>query len=121
MGTQVAAWFDRQDWLARHPDPLSARVLRAPGLRLTQIADHNGEEWAVANQILTQTSGLCWAQELDPIALALVSGADGSLPVREQVAVLAAAFDTPEPMLAAMAVPVVTQLIERGYLLPADP
>jgi hypothetical protein len=48
-----------------------------------------------------------------------VSGADGSDPVREQLAVLAAAFDTPEPALAAMAAPVVTQLVERGFLVPA--
>jgi len=38
--------------------------------------------------------------------------------IREQLAVLAAAFDTPEPVLAAMATPVVTQLVERGFLLP---
>jgi hypothetical protein len=38
----------------------------------------------------------------------------------EQVTVLAGAFDTPEPVLAAMAVPVVTQLVERGYLVPVS-
>jgi hypothetical protein len=118
MGAQIAAWFNRRDWLAGHPDLLAAHLTRAPGLRLTQHADHNGEDWAVQAQVLTQTEGLSWAQEVDPVALALVSGADGSIPVRDQLAVLAAAFDTPEPVLAAMAAPVVTQLVERGFLLP---
>ena len=64
-------------------------------------------------------SGL-WSQEVDPVTLALIDGADGTIPMREQVAVLAAAFDTPEPALAAMAAPVVTQLVERGLLIPAS-
>ncbi len=110
----------RQEWLAGHPDPLLAHLAPARGLRLTQLADHDGDDWTVQTQIVTQTSGLGWAQELDPIALALVCGADGRVAIREQLAVLAAAFDTPEPALAAMAIPVVTQLVERGFLLPGE-
>ena len=55
---------------------------------------------------------------MDPVALALVSGANGSTSIREQLAVLAAASYTAEPVLAAMAMPVVTQLVERGFLAP---
>ena len=118
MGTQIAAWFDRQDWLAGHPDLLPTALTRAPGLRLTQHADRDGEDWAVQTQVIAQADGLCWAQEVDPVALAIVSGSDGTVSIREQLAVLAAAFDTPESVLAAMATPVVTQLVERGFLLP---
>ncbi len=118
MGAQIAAWFERQDWLGVHPDLLDTHLTRAAGLRLTQFADHDGEDWSVQTQALTQTDGLCWAQDVDPVTLALVSGADGSVSVREQLMVLAVAFDTPEPALAAMAAPVVTQLVERGFLLP---
>jgi hypothetical protein len=57
---------------------------------------------------------------VDPVTLALIDGADGTVPIREQIAVLAAAFDTPEPTLAAMAAPVVTQLVERGVLIPVS-
>jgi methylase of polypeptide subunit release factors len=120
MGPKIAAWLERQDWLGGHPDLLDTHLTRAAGLRLTQYADHDGEDWSVQTQALTQTEGLCWAQDVDPVALALVSGADGSVSVREQLAVLAVAFDTPEPLLAAMAVPVVTQLVERGFLLPTS-
>lgn len=114
-GADVAAWFERQEWLAAHPDPLGARYTRAPGLRLTQQASHDGTEWRVDTQVLA--AGL-WSQEVDPVTVALIDGADGTVTMREQIAVLAAAFDTPEPALAAMAGPVVTQLVERGLLVP---
>jgi methylase of polypeptide subunit release factors len=119
-GADVAAWFERQDWLAAHPDLLAHPLRRAPGLRLSQQASFvdDAGDWDVDTQVLAQTTGLGRSQEVDPVALALVSGADGSVPMQEQVAVLASAFDTPEPLLAAMAVPVVTQLLERGFLLP---
>jgi hypothetical protein len=115
-GGDIAAWFHRQEWLAAHPDLLAARYTRAPQLRLTQQASHDGTEWTVDSQLLA--AGL-WAQEVDPVTLALVDGADGTVTVREQLAVLAAAFETPEPALAAMAGPVVSQLVERGLLVPS--
>jgi methylase of polypeptide subunit release factors len=118
LGALVPAWFARQDWLAAHPDLLDTVFTRAPGLRLAQEAAHDGSDWAVEQQVLTLTEGLRWAEEVDPVALALVSGADGTVPLRGQLAVLAAAFETPEPVLAAMAVPVVSHLVERGFLLP---
>lgn len=116
-GADVVAWFERQEWLAEHPELLSVRYRRAPDLRLTQHASHEGLEWTVDSQVLSH--GL-WSGEVDPVALALVDGADGTVPMAQQLAVLASAFDTPEPVLAAMAVPVVTQFVERGYLLPAS-
>jgi len=119
MGAQVGAWFARQDWLAATPDVLAARLVRAPGVRLTQEAGHDGDDWTVDRQVLSIADGLRWSEEVDPVALALLAGADGTVPVREQLAVLAAAFDTPEPVLAAMATPVVRHLVERGFLLPA--
>jgi methylase of polypeptide subunit release factors len=120
LGAQVPGWFARQDWLAAHPDPLDVTFTRAAGLRLTQEADQDGTDWAVGQQVLTLTDGLRWAEEIDPVALALVSGADGTVALRDQLDVLAAAFETPVRVLAAMAVPVVAHLVERGFLVPAD-
>ena len=117
-GADVVAWFDRQSWVADQPDPLAVRYTRPQGLRLNQQASFEGQEWTVDSQLLSVESGL-WSQEVDPVALALIDGADGTVPMREQIAVLASAFDTPEPLLAAMAVPVVGQLVERGFLIPS--
>jgi methylase of polypeptide subunit release factors len=116
LGAHVPSWFGTQDWLASH-DVLAAAYARAPGLRLTQDAAFS-DDWVVDRQVLVQADGLRWSEEVDPVALALVSGADGTVPLRDQLAVLAAAFDTPEPVLAAMAVPVITHLVERGFLTP---
>ena len=123
FGPQVQAWFHRRDWLAAHPGPalLDARLRRADGLRLTQEADFDGTDWDVRRQVLTMTGGLRWADEVDPLVLALVSGADGRVPLGEQLAVLAAAYETPEPVLAAMAAPIVAHLVERGFLVDAGP
>jgi methylase of polypeptide subunit release factors len=124
LGEAIAAWFERRDWLsARLGDgfaPLLAeRLRRAPDLRLTQQAHHDGADWAVGRQTLTQTGGLRWTEEVDAVALALVSGADGQAAVRDQLHVLAAAFDVPVSALAAAAGPVVAAMVERGFLLPA--
>jgi methylase of polypeptide subunit release factors len=121
FGTQVKEWFDRQDWLAANPGPalLDARLRRADGLRLTQDAALVGPDWEVDRQVLTMTDGLRWTEEVDPLVLALVTGADGRVPLRDQLAVLAAAYETPEPVLAAMAAPIVAHLVERGLLNPA--
>jgi hypothetical protein len=117
-GVEVAAWFDRRDWLRRHPDLLEHRYVRAAGLRLSQDAEHDGTDWTVRVQSLTLTEGLRWAEEVDPVALALVSGADGTVAMRDQIAVLASAFDTPEALLATMAGPLLAHLVERGFLIP---
>ncbi len=121
-GDEVARWFDRREWLARRPGPdlLAARYQRSPDLRLTQHASHDGEDWQVDRQVLTLDGGLNWSREVDPIALALVSGADGATSLADQLSVLAAAFDTPSATLAAMAAPVVQQLVEKGFLVPTN-
>jgi methylase of polypeptide subunit release factors len=120
LGTQVAAWFARQDWLAAHAGPalLAERFRRPDGLRLTQDAVFADGDWQVDRQVLTQANGLRWAEEVDPLVLALVSGADGASSMRDQLALLSAAFATPEPALAAMAAPIVAHLVERGLLEP---
>jgi methylase of polypeptide subunit release factors len=120
-GAEVAGWFDRQDWLRAHPDLLEHRYVRADGLRLTQDAEHDGADWTVDRQVLTLTDGLRWSEPVDPVALALVSGADGTVGMRDQLAVLASAFDTAEPVLAAMVTPLLAHLVERGYLAPLPP
>jgi methylase of polypeptide subunit release factors len=124
LGEAIAAWFDRRDWLAARSTngfaPLLAECLRrSPDLRLTQEADHHDSDWTVRRQTLTQTDGLRWTEEVDTVALALVSGADGRTPLRDQLAVLAAAFDMPVDALAATATPVVAAMVERGFLLPS--
>jgi hypothetical protein len=120
MGDQIAAWFDRQDWLrARDADGLlAARYRAAEGLRLHQEATMGDEGWAVDRQILVMPHGLRWTEEIDPLVLALVGGADGRLPLRDQIALLAAAHDVAADELAEAAGPIVAHLVERGFIEP---
>jgi methylase of polypeptide subunit release factors len=121
FGEQIGAWFDRQDWLRdRDLDGLlDARYRAAGGLRLRQEATRQEDDWVVDRQVLAMAHGLRWVEEIDPLILALVGGCDGTVPLRAQLTLLAAAHDVPEPDLTESAVPIVAHLVERGILLPA--
>jgi hypothetical protein len=120
LGTQVAAWFDRQDFLRVHDAAglLATRYRAADGLQLRQEATMGPEGWAVDRQVLVMPQGLRWSEEVDPLVLALVGGCDGRVPLRDQIAVLAVAHEVAEEHLAEAAVPIVAHLVERGILLP---
>lgn len=125
-GGEIGGWLDREGWLrdrAHDGDLLGARLRAAPDLRLEQYAtravDAEGG-WAVDDQVLRLASGLRWSAHADPVLVALVGGCDGATPLRDLVSVLAAAYDTPEPVLAAQAVPILSDLVLRGLLLPSE-
>lgn len=120
LGEQVVAWFDRQDWLhGRDAEALlAARYRAADGLRLTQEATVGPDGWAVDRQVLAMPHGLRWTEEVDPLVLALVSGCDGSVPLRDQLAVLAVAHEVSEADLGEAATPIVAHLVERGVVAP---
>ncbi|GAA0902559.1 methyltransferase [Virgisporangium ochraceum] len=122
FGPHVAAWFSRQDWLRAHPAPrlLEARLKAVDGLTLRQDASRTDDGWQVDRQRLALTGGLRWVDDVDPVTLALVGGCDGSLTLRDQVDLLAAAHEVDPSVLADAAVPLVAHLVERGYLEPAS-
>lgn len=120
LGDQVTAWLRRQDWL-RDRDPaglLATRYRATDGLRLRQEATIGHEGWSVDRQSLTMAGGLRWTEEIDPLVLALVGGCDGRVALRDQLTVLAAAYDVPESELAETVTPIVAHLVERGVLHP---
>ncbi|MEH1028980.1 DUF7782 domain-containing protein [Micromonospora profundi] len=120
LGDQVGAWFDRQDFLrVRDTEGLLAERYRAAdGLQLRQEATMGDEGWAVDRQVLAMPHGLRWTEEIDPLVLALVGGADGRLPLRDQLALLAAAHDVEPDEMAEAAGPIVAHLVERGFIEP---
>jgi methylase of polypeptide subunit release factors len=121
LGPLIGDWFERQDWLrARTFAQLLDERFRTPAdLQLRQEATRGPEGWEVGRQMLALTGGLRWIEEVDPVALALVGGCDGSIPLRAQVDLLAAAHEVPAEALAEVAVPLVAHLVERGLLIPA--
>lgn len=120
MGEQIAAWFDRQNWLRVRDAAalLHTRYRAAAGLRLRQEASMGPDGWEVDRQVLAMPEGLRWSEEVDPLVLALVGGADGRVPMDDQLALLAAAHEVTEEELAEAAVPIIAHLVERGLIEP---
>ncbi len=118
LAVPLAAWLDRLHWLYRRvpADLLARRYRAAPGVTLRQQASLGPDGWAVDTQTLVQASGLRWSEEIDPLVLALVGGADGTVPLRDQLSLLALAHEVDEATLAEVAVPIVAHLLERGLL-----
>ncbi|HEY0485653.1 MAG TPA: methyltransferase [Mycobacteriales bacterium] len=117
LGREVVAWFARQD-AVRETGLLDARLRAHPALRLTQDATRAEDGWEVTRQLLAADGGLRWSQEVDPVVVALVGGCDGTTTLRDQLTVLAAAYDTPVEQLLVAAPLVVGPLVERGLLTP---
>ncbi len=122
LGERVTEWFARQDWLRAHDAPGDARrpvphgrgPAAAPG-------GHDGRRRA------GRSTGRCsrcrracaGREEVDPLVLALVGGCDGTVPLRDQLALLAVAHEVAYDELAEAAVPIVAHLVERGIVEPA--
>jgi methylase of polypeptide subunit release factors len=120
LGGEVAAWFDRQDWLAATdlPTLLDTRFRVAPGVLLKQEAFLADGGWSVDRQLLELTTGLHWIEEIDPLIVSLVGGCDGTVPLRDQIALLAAAHEAPVELLGPALAGMVRHLVERAILLP---
>ncbi|TQS41295.1 DUF7059 domain-containing protein [Cryptosporangium phraense] len=119
LGPEVASWFERVAFV-RGADLLRERFVAAPGLRLRQIASHSEDGWEVDQQILALETGWRWSQEVDPVAVALVGGCDGTVTLGDQITVLAAAYEAEPIAFATVAIPLVGRMVERGLLLPAS-
>jgi methylase of polypeptide subunit release factors len=120
LGPQVSAWLRRQDWLRERDTPalLHQRYRAAKGMILQQQATIGAEGWAVDRQVLSLPGGLRWSEEVDPLVLALVGGCDGTVPLGDQLSVLAVAHEVEESALAEVAGPIVAHLVERGFIEP---
>jgi SAM-dependent methyltransferase len=119
-GAQFPAWVARQRWLRDTSEPalLAARLRAAPGLVLDRSAVLGDGGWQDAAAVLRQPDGLRWAVEADEPVAALVAGCDGTVPLEQPVAVLAAALDRPVGEVASAVLSVVRDLVGRGLLLP---
>jgi hypothetical protein len=121
-GAHVASWHERQRWLrGRGDDALLAAVLRpVPDLVLERSALLDGQGWTTADAQLRQSHGLRWRLEVDDAVAALVAGCDGSTPLIGAVSVLAAAVGAEGAGVTQAVLPIVRDLVARGFLLPAQ-
>jgi methylase of polypeptide subunit release factors len=122
VGAHLPAWIERQRWLRATSDEqmLAASLAPAPGL-VRERSDLIGPDgWAAASTRLRQSHGMRWDIEADDAITALVAGCNGWTSLRAPLQVLAAALGRPLDEVTAAALPVVRDLVARGFLAPAE-
>jgi hypothetical protein len=122
IGAQLPAWHARQRWLREADDRtlLAAPVGRADGVVLDRSAVPGPAGWEDVAAALRQTSGMRWRLEIDASMTAVVAGCDGRTPLGRLLDVLAAVVGEPPDAVAEAALPVVRDLVARGFLLPPE-
>ncbi|MGN6607296.1 MAG: DUF7782 domain-containing protein [Jatrophihabitans sp.] len=120
IGPTVAAWPGVQRWLARTDDA----GLLDTALRLRPDVRHDVERapaaeggWEPTAQRLRQLAGMRWEIDTDDAVATLLAGCTGGAPLRLAVDLLAATLDLPAEAVDAAVLPVVRDLVGRGFLL----
>lgn len=120
-GPAVAAWIQRQRWLARRSDAelLTSPLEPAAGLVRTTTQRLTETGWADLTSTLRQTGGMRWELDVDEAVAALLGGIGSARAPHVAVALLARSLDLPTAEVADAVVPVLRDLVSRGLLVPA--
>jgi hypothetical protein len=120
IGAGLPAWHARQRWLAdaSATGVLDAVLMPADDLVRERSELLGAEGWQPAATRLRQSRGMRWELEVDDAISALVAGCGSGAPLRTSVELLAAALGQPFPEVANAVLPVVRDLIGRGFLVP---
>jgi methylase of polypeptide subunit release factors len=121
IGAELPRWIARQRWLAAVDDHglLATCLVPAPELVRTTEDLLGTAGWAPAATRMRQTRGMRWEVDVDDSISALVAGCDRDTPLSRPVEILAAALGVATLDLARAALPVIRDLIGRGFLVPA--
>jgi hypothetical protein len=126
LGPETAVWLDRVDWLRAHGSPdalLAQRFEVPPSVVLEEVsspASPDEDGWTTLVRRLHRTDGPGWQHELDELAVALLAGCRGALPLDDLLILLATAHEAPVDALAAVALPAVRSLVLHGMLVPVQ-
>lgn len=119
-GATVGAWLPRQRYLRDTDDDalLRTTLTAAPGVLRTghDLIEDGG--WRCTLTQLRLSDGMRWEVESDPAITGLLAACDGRTPLLAPLTVLAAVNGTTVEVIAEAALPVVRDLISRGFLLP---
>jgi hypothetical protein len=122
IGACIAGWFDRQAWLAG-ADLLAGRLVADPGLVLTTqslLGDGEQAGWQPARSTLGQSGGLRWELEVDEAVAMLVAACTGEVTTGLALRLIASATGLPAEDVIEALLPVLRDLIGRGFLIPAE-
>ncbi|HEX8092447.1 MAG TPA: hypothetical protein VF542_01370, partial [Jatrophihabitans sp.] len=122
IGPAIEDWFARQAWLRDRPvsELLDARLVAAAGLVRSTHSLLSADGWQQAVVQLRQAGGLRWELEVDDAVAALVAACTGEATLAVVLSVLAAAVSAGTDEVITALIPVVRDLIDRGFLVPAE-
>jgi methylase of polypeptide subunit release factors len=118
VGAYLPAWIRRRRWLASCQDAqlLATHLRCAPGVVRVRQDLHSVDGWQTSLSQLRHSHGMRWELEADDPVAALVGACDGSRPLGLLVDVLALSLGAPGQDVAQALLPVVRDLVGRGFL-----
>jgi methylase of polypeptide subunit release factors len=121
-GTHLPGWMRRQRWLAERDDAglLRARLRCADGVVRMRHDLRSDDGWLTELTQLRQSHGMRWELEADDAIAGLVAACDGTVPLDLLVDMLAAVTGSDRDAVVAGVLPVVRDLLARGFLEPTD-
>jgi len=119
-GDAIAQWFDRVAWLRGRTDRqlLSATVQAAPDLVLQTSSVLDPAGWRSARCTVRQSHGLRWELEVDEAVAGLIAGCADPVSLQPLLQLLAVATGASLEAVGQALLPVLRDLIERGFLRP---
>ncbi|MGQ9575817.1 MAG: methyltransferase [Thermoguttaceae bacterium] len=123
-GQAIQLAFELHDFLETVQDDaclLDQRLRLSPDARLLQRFEPAEKAWAAVESELYLGRGLAYSGKLDPYMACLLAQCDGQRRLRELLEELAAALDQEPGSMIAASCGLIRRLIERGFLLPAEP
>lgn len=116
LGPETSRWLDAVAWLRDHGDKLAqARFTVPPTVLLEEVAGLSGAGWDPVVRRLHRTDGPGWQHEIDEPTARLLAGCQGTLPLRDLLALLEAAYG---PLDTDAALPLIRDLVLHGMLAP---
>ena len=119
-GAHLPGWIRRQRWLALRDDTvlLGERLQAAPDLVREQFDVHSSDGWTPAGIRLRQSYGMRWELDSDESIAGLVGASTGHVPLGFVIEMLAMRVDAEPDDVATAVLPVVRDLVSRGFLEP---
>jgi methylase of polypeptide subunit release factors len=121
-GPVLSSWIRRQRWLARRSDAelLASSLRPAADLVRTTSQQLSNSGWTEAGSRLRQSTGMRWEIDVDDALAALIAGMTVAPSPQIAVTVLAGSLGLPTDDVVAAVVPVIRDLVSRGFLTPVD-
>jgi len=122
FGNFVTLGFGLHDYVSAVSDEgLLAEKLRvSPLVRLDETCEWSERGWKPASARIRLAQGLTYSSAIDLRLAGLVARCTGERPVRDLLAELAGATDSPLEKITPNILGLLRQLIERGFLLPVS-